>query len=542
MLVAGSLATCAQPSVTPQAIPSSPAGPLAARPSAPTEGGKLHGIVKCGNTPLPGVTVTAQNTLTGKRYSTTTDITGAWWLTIPSSGRYVIRTQFAAFAPGSQEALLNASNRQQTVTFDLMLASRAALLAKQEEQGPPSEQSIQAIRQLTGNGAQSLNLLSSLMGDTENQNNASAMSGTPLPPIAGNSGFGEDSVAISGQTGQVSPLAGLDMDRIRDAIETMRLQNGGQGGSEGRQGVLVLGGPGGFNMAMGGGPGGGFMGGPGGFGGGRMIFRNFNPAQPHGAIFWMGSNSALDALPFALNGQPQVQPASGTNRFGITFISAPYLPHFTKPSGKDTVFLTLSGSRDSSPLDQYAVVPTDAERRGDFSASGLPAVYDPANDTRCSLFGATPGTAFSRQRHSPAVHRRPRHRAASRQHHRLAILPRAEPRRPLRQRLQLSPAHHRANQQHAAGHSLHARAGQRRHAARAAAASAAGRSRVRGSARTSTSTTTGAARQRTTSTSSRSSAATAPPAQTRSRRAIPSATTRSPASSTQTGTAAISRP
>jgi hypothetical protein len=70
-------------------------------------GGKLHGTVKSGNIPLPGVTVTAQNTLTGKRYSTTTDITGAWLLTIPQNGRYVIRTQFAAFAVGSQEALLN---------------------------------------------------------------------------------------------------------------------------------------------------------------------------------------------------------------------------------------------------------------------------------------------------------------------------------------------------------------------------------------------------------------------------------------------------
>ena len=57
-------------------------------------------MVKSGNIPLPGVTVTAQNTLTGKRYSTTTDITGAWSMTIPQNGRYVIRTQFAAFAPG----------------------------------------------------------------------------------------------------------------------------------------------------------------------------------------------------------------------------------------------------------------------------------------------------------------------------------------------------------------------------------------------------------------------------------------------------------
>ena len=86
----------------------------------------LHGVVKSGNIPLPGVTVTAQNTLTGKRYSTTTDITGTWSLNIPQNGRYVIRTQFAAFAQESQEALLNDTGRDRTVNFQLILASRAA--------------------------------------------------------------------------------------------------------------------------------------------------------------------------------------------------------------------------------------------------------------------------------------------------------------------------------------------------------------------------------------------------------------------------------
>ena len=95
--------------------------------------GKLHGVVKSGNIPLPGVTVTAQNTLTGKRYSTTTDITGAWSMTIPQNGRYVIRTQFAAFAAGDQEALLNAANHDQTVNFELMLASRAAAQEQQQQ-------------------------------------------------------------------------------------------------------------------------------------------------------------------------------------------------------------------------------------------------------------------------------------------------------------------------------------------------------------------------------------------------------------------------
>ena len=128
---------------------------------------KAAWVVKSGNIPLPGVTVTAQNTLTGKRYSTTTDITGAWSLTIPQNGRYVIRTQFAAFAQGAQEALLNATSHDQTVNFELILASRAAQ-QEQQQQGQ-SAQVAQAIRQLAGNGAQSLNLMSALAADTETQ-------------------------------------------------------------------------------------------------------------------------------------------------------------------------------------------------------------------------------------------------------------------------------------------------------------------------------------------------------------------------------------
>ena len=46
------------------------------------------------------------------------------------------------------------------------------------------------------------------------------------------------------------------------------------------------------------------------------------------------------------------------------------------------MFLTLSGSRSSSPLDEYATVPTDAEKSGDFSAAGLPAIYDPTTFTQ----------------------------------------------------------------------------------------------------------------------------------------------------------------
>ncbi len=360
LLVSGNVVASAQtPAPTSQqsAPPSANAAPTASQPGTVITGGKLRGVVKSGIVPLPGVTLTAQNTLTGKRYSTTTDVTGAWSMTIPQNGRYVVRTQFAGFANGSQEALLNAASHDQTVSFDLMLASRAA--AQEQRQQGQASQAAQAIRQLASNGAQSLSLISALTGDTEAGASGSAASGASLPSVAANSDFSADSVAITGQSGTVSPLAGVDMDRLRDTMETMRAQNGGQGPG-GLLGGGGMGGPGGF----GGGFGGGGFGGGGGGGGGRGNFRGFNPGQPHGAIFWMGSNSALNAEPFSLRGQPQQQPASGSNRFGLTLMTAPYLPGVTKPSGKDTMFLTLSGVRNSSPLDEYGTVPTDAERAG----------------------------------------------------------------------------------------------------------------------------------------------------------------------------------
>jgi hypothetical protein len=267
-------------------------------------------------------------------------------MSIPQNGRYVIRTEFAAFAASTHEALLNASSRDQAVNFDLALASRVAQQDAREAQQGQSQQIQQAMRQLGVNGSQSLNLINSLAGGTDAAEGGTSASGITLPGAAGSSNSGADSVAVNGQSGTVSPLAGIDPDRLRDAIETLRAQGGNGGGFFGAPGF-----------------GGGGFGGPGGFGGGRGNFRGFRADQPHGAVFWNGNNSALNAEPYSLRGQDVNQPNYGSNNFGLTFIGQPYIPKLTKPSGKDTLFLTLSGTRSSTPSDQYAVVPT-ADQRG----------------------------------------------------------------------------------------------------------------------------------------------------------------------------------
>jgi hypothetical protein len=140
-----------------QQVPSTAAQTPAPSAGIPAEsvkaGGTLHGAIKSGNIPLPGVTVTATNTLTGKKFATTTDITGAWSMTIPQNGRYVIRTEFTAFAASTHEALLNATSHDQAVNFDLTLASRAAQQEAKDEQQGQAQQITQTMRQLGVNGA-----------------------------------------------------------------------------------------------------------------------------------------------------------------------------------------------------------------------------------------------------------------------------------------------------------------------------------------------------------------------------------------------------
>ena len=365
-----------QPSTPAQAQQPPAAAPTSQAGTAPQAGGTIHGTVRSGTIPLPGVSITATNTLTGKKYSTATDARGDYSMTIPQNGRYVLRTELAAFASTTQEALLNAASHDQKVDFTLTLASRAA----QEEQ---QEQRV-ATRQYSGRGTQSLSLADAASGLIEAAGGESSATGASLPSLASNPDISTESVAVAGENGSTNPFAGINFG------EGLRPPGDADGGEPGSPGGVQTsgGGPGGGGPGGGGGfvvrsGGGGGFGGGGGRGfGGRGNFRNFNPNKPHGAFFWNGGNSALNAEPFALRGQTVSQPSYQSNRFGLTFIGAPYLPHLITHDTKDFIFFTLSGQRSSSPFDQYGTVPFAAERAGNFqdltTPAGLPiTIYDP---------------------------------------------------------------------------------------------------------------------------------------------------------------------
>ena len=341
-------------------------------------GGVIHGSVKSGTIPLPGVSITATNTLTGRRYSTATGATGAYSMTIPQNGRYVVKTELAAFAASTQEALLNATGHDRQVDFTLTLASR---VTQQEEPSAAEPGTTASIRQYAGRGAQNLSLQGMAADLIGAATSSSTSESAQLPSAASNTDLSGESVAVAGQTGSTNPFAGI---------------NPGLGGpgdfGEGPGGQSITGGnfgggPGGGGPGGGGGFGGGGFGGRGGGGGGRGFggrgnFRNFNPNQPHGSIFWNGGNSALNAENFSIRGQQVDQPSYASNRFGATLIGAPYIPHLIEHDTRDFLFLTLSGQRSSTPFDQYGTVPTAAERTGNFQGlttqSGTPiTIYDP---------------------------------------------------------------------------------------------------------------------------------------------------------------------
>ena len=369
-------AASAGQSTPPATAPTAAATTAAVAPS----GGTITGIVKAGAIPLPGVGVTATNTLTGKKYATTTDVNGSFAMAVPRNGRYVVKAELAAFATETKEILINAAGENggkpaQVADFGLQLASR---VQAQEAQAAATTNAGLA------RGVQAL----SVTGDASERADATATptadntgSQTPSLGNVGGEAAGTDSVTVSGAMGTTNGLAGYSEDDIRQRIQDAVSQAQRQGGAIGDMANQVAGMLGGLMGGGGfGGPGGG---GPGGAGGGRGGgFRGFNPTQPHGAVFYQGGNGALNAAPYSIAaalGEPGAQvvkPSSMSNQYGVSFTGSPYIPGLVKPSTKQFIFFNLTGRKNINPQIFNGTVPTLAERSGDFSALGQ-TLYDP---------------------------------------------------------------------------------------------------------------------------------------------------------------------
>ena len=348
--------------------------------TAAAAGGRITGTVKAGAVPLPGVAVTAANTLTGKKYATTTDVNGVFAMTVPRNGRYVVKAELAAFATETKEVLINSDSQdggkpEQVAQFEMQLASR--VVREEEQQQARQTGAATALAGALARGTQALSL-SGDSGEIADASSGGGDTGAQMPSPAGMGGVDSatESVAVNGQMGQTNGLANFSEDEIRQRIQDAVEQARRQGGAVGDLTNMVAGMIG--NM-MGPGGGRGFGGGRGGRGG----FRQFDPTQMHGAIFYQGGNGALNAAPFSVAaalgdpGAQVVKPSSMSNRFGVSLAGSPRIPGLLKPSTKQFVFFNLTGQRNINPSLYNGTVPTPAERSGDFSALAQ-TLYDPA--------------------------------------------------------------------------------------------------------------------------------------------------------------------
>ena len=221
-------------------VPAGQAPVAAAHDSPRASGGTITGTVKAGAVPLPGVAVTATNTLTGKKYATTTDVNGSFAMAIPRNGRYVVKAELAAFATETKEVLINAAGENggkpaQVAEFGLQLASR---VQRRREAADCGDKCREIAR-----GLQALNVTGDGLGADRCKCRWRA---TPERSCLrwrewAGSRRETDSVTVNGAMGQTNGLAGYNEDDIRQRVQDAIAQAQRQGGAAGDMANAVVG-------------------------------------------------------------------------------------------------------------------------------------------------------------------------------------------------------------------------------------------------------------------------------------------------------------
>jgi len=371
----------------------------------------------------------------GAKYELATDLAGfaetSKEITLTGSDQLAdfgvqLASRAEAQAASQQAATKAATDRAAAASQTPSLANEAAKAAGQTPatnqtaaNRPAGARNRQVIRQgartatggraTAGSQTQQLDANDNGLDAGSTAENSVATAGGESSGGADNSGMADissDSIVTSGSIGQVNGLAGYSQDDIQQRMAAMQAQGGGGGGFGGDNtaiaGMLsgmMQGGPGGPGGGRGGGGGagggggrggrggggGGGFGGPGG-GGGFGGFRQFNQNQIHGNVGYTGSNGVLNAQPWSPTGQTHQATENSHNALTVSATGSPYIPGWIKPNLRQSLFLNLAFTHNTTPTVLNAVVPTDLQRAGNFfgltenvNGKVLPVtLYDPA--------------------------------------------------------------------------------------------------------------------------------------------------------------------
>jgi hypothetical protein len=364
-----------------QGSPSPPAGQLPASPRC-----RITGRVSSGDVPLPGASIVVY-AADAARASTSTDIDGTYAILFAPDTTYRIVVELTGFARNERSIPFGAPPCDQAIDVQLALQPRT----ESPVAGPAAAARTPTPRDASGTPARAAQRFQALSVQADAAGAATldvAPASEPeeiarlLPPGFSVQAAQSEAIAIVGSNDAASLDRGLLNDRLeaitRGLLDPATGQfaagfgpgDGGRGGLEGFEGR------GGF-----------FDGGRGGRGGGRdgrgdfvlggRAARAQSPYQ--GSANYTFGGSALNSPPYQLRSEvPVTQPQFAQNNFGATFGGPLKIPGLYANSNRRTNFqLNYTGNQSSNLFDQYATVPTDAMRAGDFSSSAFQLI-DPA--------------------------------------------------------------------------------------------------------------------------------------------------------------------
>ncbi len=325
--------------------------------------------------PLPGVSITVRRGETVQTASST-NVDGTFKLALPD-GSYRVTAELTGFdstqkdveLPGDQQAC------SQTIDLTMTLTPRTAGAtpgtgrgaAPRGGRGAAAGDAAEAPAQ---RGFETLTVNENELARSLDPGVFESAAADPSDVLA--AGFGSEALADAfAVTGEAARVDRGVLNERRDAIargdfvppdfDPRNVQGGFAGGGRG----------GGNPDFQGRG------GGPDGRGGGRGGNPNFRGGQRvQGTVNYTFSGSALNSAPQQLRSEVRgVEPTNANHNYNFTTQVPVKIPGiYSNPNNRTMLRVTYSGSTGTNPFDQYATVPTDAMRRGDFSSVSTPLI------------------------------------------------------------------------------------------------------------------------------------------------------------------------
>jgi hypothetical protein len=370
-------------------------------PAACTISGTITGL----GGPLPGVSITVRRD-DMVRSASSTDIDGTFKLTLPEAS-YQLTAELTGFVQIQNDVTVSRQERRegvpaeraacaQTVELTMTLTPRAvtpraATATPANERGfgragrraggpPAASETAEAAAQRR---FESLTVTENVATRSLDPNVFESAAADPSTVIA--AGFGSealaDAFAVTGEATRVD--RGVLNDR-RDAIARGDLlppdfdPRNVPGGFAGLEGAAATfqgrgGREGGNPNFQGRGGAGGPVPPPDGRGG-NPNFRGGQRSQ--GTANYRFSGSPLNSAPQQLRSEVRgVEPRNANHNYSFTTQIPLKIPGiYSNPNNRTMLRVSYSGSTGTTPFDQYATVPTDAMRRGDFSSASTPLI------------------------------------------------------------------------------------------------------------------------------------------------------------------------